>query len=475
MPKSVKNALRNSFFQGFGAFGITGLNFVLMLGYARILGPGRLGELTTAQAHVLVWVALVDLGLSNALIGALTAAEGGKGLLARQGFRARDIVMRVLVLRAGGACIGALGVVAIALLRCRVDGALDGDAFRREIAFLPQLFALVLQHTAISYAAFRGRQGLGQFAMLVSTGVTVAIPLWLASRGSSIATLLVAQSWGGFLATLIIALSFWVDPLKRDSRRLERGYLNRGPWGIEAWRALARDAWPYALTYAAIVLWQRFDQIAVSELLGFEQGGQYAIGVRLAAIPILMATAVGHALFPDLQRVGIDAPEKVSVYMGVAVKFMFRYGVILIGVLVILISFAAVPLVPKFKPGIRLLPWFLPGIWAYWLHSFLTGGLFGLRHYRAVVGCYGVALAVYAALLYPLTKVFGLTGVVIASNSFSVALYFTAARAAKAKGALAQNFSPAAPFTAEEAVLAGAVRERLFGIASRFSRAGGRG
>lgn len=473
MAKSVKKALLNSFFQTFGAFGITGLNFVLMLGYARLLGPGRLGELTTAQAHVLVWGALVDLGLSNALIGALTAADGGKDALARQGFRARDIVLRVLFLRLLGALVGTAAIVGFAYSRARSAHDFDLESFRREIAFLPQLFALVLQHTAVSYATYRGRQGLGQGAMIFSTAVTVALPLWLASRGASVALLLFAQSWGGFLSTAVIALVLAFEPEQRVTRRDSKGFLKRGPWGMEAWRALARDAWPYALSYAAIVLWQRLDQIAASELLGFEQGGQYALSVRLAAIPILIAASIGHALFPDLQRVGIDAPEKVSVYMGAALKITFRYGFFVIGAIVLGVAVLVAPLVPKFKEGLQLLPWFLPGIWAYWLHSFLTSGLFGLRRYWQVIGSYAAALAVYVGALVPLTKGLGLVGVVLASNLFSLALYFASQRAAKRTGALARDFSPASPYSPAEAVLVRAVGERLRGLGARLSGARG--
>ena len=111
MSKSVENALRNSFVQTFGAFAVSGLNFILMFAYARILGPERLGTLVTAQAQVLVWTFLVDLGLSNALIGSLTAAESEKSELSRQGFRSRDLVIRVLVLRILGACTVCAAIV----------------------------------------------------------------------------------------------------------------------------------------------------------------------------------------------------------------------------------------------------------------------------------------------------------------------------------------------------------------------------
>ena len=110
MSKSVKRVLKNSFFQTIGSFGITGLNFVLILGYGRILGPEGLGSLATSQAQVILWTMLVDLGLSHSLIGALTSAESGRSELSRQGFRSRDLLFRVLFLRILGAVLGTVVV-----------------------------------------------------------------------------------------------------------------------------------------------------------------------------------------------------------------------------------------------------------------------------------------------------------------------------------------------------------------------------
>lgn len=473
MPKSVKNALRNSFFQTFGAFTITGLNFVLMLIYARLLGPEGLGDLSTSQAQVLIWVTLVDLGLSNALISALTAAEGESSELARQGFRAQDLINRVLFIRLVGASVGALVIYIFARQHATgADGSFNEEVFWQSIAYVPHLFAVALILTADAYCKFRGRQGLGVAAVLVGVLVTVLLPAYFAFQGYSIKVLLVSQSWGGILSALIIWLAFVLKPTRvaesvtrsRKSRRVSTETSVGSSWGIAAWKALFKDAWPYAITFGAVVLWQRLDLITASHFLGFKEAGLYVLAVRLSAVPILMATSVGHALFPDLQRVGRDAPKKVVTYLGAFTKFLFRYGVLIGAGILLFLGGLIYPFFPKYKAAIELLPWFLPGIWAYWLHSFMVGGLFGLRRYRDVVFSYITAACAYLLVLIPLTKLFGLVGVALASNTFSIVLFFCVYQMAKRYEILPKKFRIAGAYTYQEARMVVEIKKKALSL-----------
>ena len=467
MPKLVKKALENSFFQTFGAFGITGLNFILSIGYARILGPEVWGDLITSQAQVLIWLAVIDLGLSNALVGALTAAEGKRGELARQGFRARDLLARVTFLRVIGAVLGSIAICLIAYNRAGGGPYLFlSERFLQEIAFIPHLFAFACMQTALAYCQFRGRQPMSVIAMLVGTVITVALPLYFASQGKPIYVLLVSQSWGGFIATGLIVLNFLIWPTRPKSRRSKQKPMDRGSWGLAAWQALFKDAWPYALTFGMAAVWMRVDQIAASKLLGFEAGGHYGLAVRLSAVPILVATSVAFALFPDLQRVGRDAPEKVVVYLGAFSKFLYRYGIIIVALLMLGIALLVYPLVPKFKPALALLPWFLPGVWAFWQHSSIVVGLYGLRKYREVVFSHAIALSVYLMALYPMTMNFGLKGVALTSGLYSITLWISVYQAAKRFGVLPKNFRLYSKYTPEEARLWKSIVARI----RRFTR-----
>lgn len=418
MPKSGKRVLKNSIFQVLGAFGVTGLNFALMLGYAKILGPENFGSLVTSQAKVLIWGMLVDLGLSHSLIGALTAAESGRSELSRQGFRSRDLLYRVLGVRFLGAIIASLVIVLLA----RWQSA-STEAFYQDIAFLPFLFATALQQTAISYSLYRSAQGMSVMANLAGIFLSVAVSLYFAFQGAPIFQILLAQSVGGLLTGILLFGYFFSQSRSRinsGTRRVKKTY--GGLWGGSAWKALAQDAWPYAISFAVFVIWQRLDQIAASTMLGLEKGGQYALAVRLVSIPVLIATSISLAIFPDLQRVGRDSPEKLKFFLALAAKIIWRGGVLAAGLVLISLSLLLPPLLPKFIPALKILPFFVLGVWAFWMQSFLMNALFGLRAYWALTRIHLFALAVYIPILFLFTKWFELYGIVVAYTVFCWAL-----------------------------------------------------
>jgi O-antigen/teichoic acid export membrane protein len=438
MSKSVKRVVKNSFFHTVGSLGISGLNFLLILGYGRILGPEGFGSLATSQNAVILWSMFVDLGLTHAMIGALTAAEGEKSEWSRQGFRSRDLLFRVLFLRLAGAFLGT--AILSFLLWVRYQST--GEFSWQNLAFTPYLFALAFQQTAVGVAMFRGRQGLAILSQCLGIFLTVAFSLILAFKGFGISWLLLSQSCGGFLAAAIIfaALSWRSKEKVRDgsTRRLERK--KEGPWGKEAWTALFRDTWPYAITFSVFVLWQRLDQLAVSHFLGMEQGGQYAMAVRLIAIPLLLATSISFALFPDLQRVGRDAPEKVSNLLGLLAKLLWRYGILLAAAMVLAVAFFVAPLVPKFSPAMKYLPYFIPGVWAFWLQSFLVNALFGVRKYKAVVKVHLLSIGIFIFVLLTCTPLLGIYGVIFSFDVFCLSMALFGLRMAKRENILPKEF-----------------------------------
>jgi O-antigen/teichoic acid export membrane protein len=203
MSKSVQKVLKNSLWQSLGGVAVTGLNFLLVIGYARILGPEQFGSLVSSQAKVIIWAMLVDLGLSHGLIGALTAAESQKDSQERQGFRSRDLIIRVLAVRMAGAMLGAIFILALASAHS------NEHSFWQDISFLPYLFALAMQQTAMAYANFRNRQALSVVAMLAGNFSSMAVCLWMA--------------WSGFSprSRAFIMLSFMLTSISFVDNRLD--------------------------------------------------------------------------------------------------------------------------------------------------------------------------------------------------------------------------------------------------------------
>lgn len=463
MSKSVSKILRNSLFQTSNAVIATGLNFILMLGYAHLLGPEKLGSLVTSQATVLIWIMLIDLGMTNGLIGALTKAEAEKSSDDRQGFRVFDLVGQVLTLRLGGATVAFIGISIFSYFAARqtADGSFDKELFLQHIAYTPHLFAFAVNQTAAAYALFRGRQGLCVFANLAGIFATVVVAFILALQDASITSLLLAQSWGGFLTALIIVWGFWVKPHAHEKENIRAVKSNPKPWKRNALKALLWDVWPHTVALAATTIWQRADQLTASRYLGLEVGGQYGLAIRFVGVPILAGAALFIALFPDLQRVGRDAPEKVIPYMGVVTKFLFRYGVFIAAAFLFSLAMIMVPMLPKFRPALRLLPGFVPGVCAYWMYNFMIGTLFGLRRYKEIAITHVIALGAYLLALPILTKTFLLPGVIASYNIFAISLACLCYYFLKQAGGLAKSHRLYAAYSADELDLVRSVRRKL--------------
>lgn len=426
MSKAIGTALRNSAWQSLGGLSVTALNFLLTLVYARTLGPAGFGALVTSQAQVLIWVLLVDLGLTAGLIAALTDAE-------RDRFDVRALLTVTIAVRFVGAAIGAL-------LSWGTAGVAAPVA--QDVAYVPYLFAFACQQTAISYATFRGRQGTANACAFLGTAGSVAASTLLLYGGSSITTILFVQSLWGFAIAAMIALRL----------RGHAPWGERGSWATAS-RRLWDNSWPYGVVFAAMTVWNRADQIATTHWLGAEEGGQYGLATRLVAIPVLVAASVAFATFPDMQRIGRDAPEKLPLYAGTALKILARYGLPVAAIFLAAVALGIAPIVPKYRAALGLLPWFVVGVWAYWLHSFAINAFWGARRYREIVLAHVAALAVYLLALVPLVRGFGSRGAVLAYDLFGLVLVGAAVRFMRARGSLAPDFRFFGRFTPPEAEL----------------------
>lgn len=388
----------------------TAINFALMLGYARRLGPESLGRLVASQAQVLVWIALVDLGMTAGLMSALTHTNPNR--------RGR-LVSSVLKYRLFGAGIALVVITSLSGLSCR-----GYSCFAQDLAFFPYLVGYALQYTLASTLVFYGRLPLSVAGNLLGVFIANSIAVVLLFHGASIASLLFVQSLSGFIAFAVMRL-FRGNLSEIDSFESGHGIENAS-FSI---REVFRDIWPSTLVLAVMSVAARLDQIAIAHASGFEQGGQYALAVRLVAIPVLFATSIQFALFSDMQRVGRDDPAKLVFFTQVAVKWFIRFGPIVAAAFLGLSGWAIAPFLPKFKPAVALLPFFLPGVVAFFVYNALSATLFGLRSYRTIAKVHLFSLIIYAAVIGGAVLVRSQTGIVLAYNLFYILLSTTGLRA----------------------------------------------
>lgn len=437
MSSSIERLLKNSFFQTANGIATTGLNFILMFAYAKWLGPETLGRLVTSQAQVLAGIAIVDLGLTSGMITALHRTPIGERV---------SMLKRVIAIRFAGACLVMLAVVLMAR-----SGASGADTFWQDLAYTPYLFGYALQYTLTSALVFSGRLGRSVVANLIGTLVSVSVALVLCRSGASVSMLLFSQSWGGFVAALVQ----W-PALAQELKREGGGFspsVSAAPVGAQNTSnllSLFLEVWPSALVFAVMAFSARIDQIVAARTMGYAASGQYALAVRLVAIPVLVASSIQFALFSDLQKMAIEAPDRLALYASTSSRWFFRHGGWISTLILMLGGGAVIMLLPKFRPAFSLLPFFIPGVWAQFIYNSLNGCLFGHRLYRGIAVVHGASLVVFAIALAIFPKVFGLSGVALAFDSFTISLMALSLLVLKNARVLPPRFAIWSKYSAEE-------------------------
>ena len=65
-------------------------------------------------------------------------------------------------------------------------------------------------------------------------------------------------------------------------------------------KKLLFNSWPLLLSYMAVMLYMRIDQVMIKELIGAESVGNYAVAVKISELFYFIPVAVNQALFPAI-------------------------------------------------------------------------------------------------------------------------------------------------------------------------------
>lgn len=463
MSTGVKRALSNTVLQTANAIATTGLNFLLIFLYTKFLTQEDFGALVSSQAKVLIWMMLIDLGLYSGFIATLTIAERTPHLLSRgESHISIRLLSRITFLRLIGALIGAVAVIYLARISATEGETFYPQIFARDIAFIPALFAFALQQTVIAYAIYRNKVPLFVFSNLMGTLISIVLSAVLAYYGWPVEKLLFTQSLAGFFIFLFVFAGVMKE---RSWEHLLQAFHFANEKKL--WRILLQNSWPYAIIFAVFVVWQRLDQIAAAQFFGFTSGGNYSLAARIVGIPVLIISSAALAIFPDFQRLGADAPEKLALYTGAILKFLFRYGFFICGILLLLIGYTLMFFFHKYVPARNLLPWFIPGVWAYCMYNISNGSLMGMKKYRQAAWAHIWALLIFLICLASIPFSVGLVGIAIASDAFCLALFAFTFRALRKSAVLPRHYSLMDPYSVEEAELGKMVKLRLMKQAKR--------
>lgn len=342
------------------------LGLVIGAWVARHLGPTHFGTLAYVLAFVALFQPIASLSADAIVVRNLSQAPDS----------APDLLGSALVLRIGLGMVCWLLAVVIAALTSRGEPTL---------VVLTALVGgvLVFQAADVVDVWFQSRSQsrrtvLGKLvAYAVSSGLKVALILGDAPLPAFAAVI--------GLEALASAVALW----------LAYGRLRTtGAWKFsrQVSAGLLREAWPFALSGFAIMVYMRIDQIMVKELLGANELGIYAVALPISqfwqVIPMTIATSVA----PFLARLRVSDPA--AYYRSVVIAFRaFFY----LGVLTAFITYAVSGwLVPRlfgapYMAAVRILD--THAVSNVFCFLGIAHGLWLVNERRFVVRLYGTLLA----------------------------------------------------------------------------------
>jgi O-antigen/teichoic acid export membrane protein len=363
----------------------------------RHLGVADFGRFVTASAVVMIVAGVTEFGLSG--IGtreyALATPPERRELLAnllglRTVLTVAGLAAAALLMIAGGypkVVIGGMLVSGAGLVLLNVQQTYSISLTAQLDWGVASVFELI---NAVVVAAGT--------ALLVLIGAQL-FPFFFVSVGSSAAALLAAA----------VYLRGRVSRLPRFER--------------EKWRALARDALPYAAATTVGILYPRIGLIAVSLISDAHQTGYYSTAFKVVEVVGGTSGLIATSAFPIFARAGRDDHERLRYAAGKAGDTALIAGAYAAFSLVLAAPFVISVLGGKgFNPSvpvlrlqaIALLGGFIAATWSYTLLS--------LRMHAALLRVTLLALLVSVGLSAALVPSLGAKGASIASAAAELAV-----------------------------------------------------
>ncbi len=255
---------------------IFGMVIALFVGVyvARYLGPANYGLLSYAGSFVVLFSAVLTLGLDNIVIRNLVRDERRRDELLGTTF-ALKIIGSILL----------LGILAVAVRFT------TNDNFTNLLIFIIAL-ATIFQSLNVIDFYFRSRvlSKYTVYAQTISMTSSAVIKLLLIYFGMGLtyfAAVMVVES-------VILAIGLIVIYTKQ-----KRSIFN---WRIkfDLAKRLLKDSWPLVLSSVAISIYMRIDQVMIKNMLGAEAVGNYAVAVKLSEVWYFIPMIITSSLFPAI-------------------------------------------------------------------------------------------------------------------------------------------------------------------------------
>ncbi|MDL1983378.1 MAG: flippase [Deltaproteobacteria bacterium] len=241
---------------------------------ARYLGPERFGLLSYAGSFVVLFTALVTLGLDGIMVRELVKAPE----------RRDELLGTAFWLKAGGAIMMWIGIAA-AIPFTHNDTQTNILIIIIAFAVIFQAFNVIdLNYQAEVKSKFVVYAHLVQ---LVVSSITKLIFVWISAP-------LVWFACVFLLDAVVHAVGLTAMYLKNI------GKIWYWKWRWETAKELLRDSWPLILSGMVISIYMKIDQVMIKEMLDAERVGHYAAAVRLSEAWYFVPMAITSSVFPAI-------------------------------------------------------------------------------------------------------------------------------------------------------------------------------
>lgn len=296
---------------------IISLASVLVVGIivARYLGREQYGIMNYVISFVAIFQVFADFGLDHIQIREESKDPSQKDV----------IIGTVFVLKLIFAFIALMGIVAVIML-FETDSAI-------RCYILIYALSVILNTTWVSR---------NHFTSIVWNEYVVK---------TEISRTLIGMSIKVALVLLHMPLIWFIGSLVIDSLLLATGYtisyihkidsIRKWKWERQMAVYMLRQSFPLLLSGAAIVIYNRIDQVMIGNMIDQSHLGIYSVAVRFAEILVFVPTIIAQTVSPMLVEIRQNDPERYenlsSVFMNVTVAIC-----ILLAVFVCLLSYPIV-------------------------------------------------------------------------------------------------------------------------------------
>ena len=240
---------------------------------ARYLGPEKTGIWNYCLAIFTFFILFPSLGLEY-----VTPRE-----LVNRKEKAEQILSTVLGLKLLGATVG---IVAATLFM----GAIKGfDSQLVKFVFLLTSGYLFQSFDTIDYYyQSKLKQKKSVIARMIAFLIVSVYKFWLVQSGASLIWFVASSTIEFAIAAIGLVISFKGSPIS----------LKLSAFNLDTAKSFLKDSIVFSISAFVIVLYYKIDQVMITEMLGEEQNGIYAVAIRIYELFIFLPSVLVSSFLP---------------------------------------------------------------------------------------------------------------------------------------------------------------------------------